>query len=164
MPPQFLELGLLLLIILLASAGVVLWLQSQKKRMHPMLQVLALILLVGLLLTGIQYGSNALGVTPSASSTGDNPFRQALRLLNDSYPTYTNQNNVNGVNREVLVKRFQDMEKLELEELKAQVTIMRGLIEDAPSSGQVGIYNMRMTSGIQARWDELRQALQKRAQ
>jgi hypothetical protein len=162
MPPQFLELGLLLVLILLVSAGIVLWMQSQKKRLHPLVQVFALILLVTLLLVGLKYGSNSMGL--QASSTELNDFRKALVMLNENYPTYTTTNNLNGVSREVLLKRFEDMEKLELAEIKPQVTEMRGLILEAPSSGQPGIYNMRMTSEIQARWSELREALQKRAQ
>lgn len=164
MPPQFIELGVLLCLVVLISAGVLLWLQSQKKRLHPLVQVLALILLVTLLLAGLRYGTGMTSSVTDSSSNADNAFRQALRMLNESYPSYTTNNNINGISRDVLFKRFSDMEKLELEELKPQVSTIKALIQDAPSSGQSGIYNMRMTSEIQARWNELRQALEKRAQ
>lgn len=164
MPPQFIELGVLLCIIVLVSAGVLFWLQSQKKRVHPLVQVLALILLVTMLLASLHYGTGINGAVTSSTSTADNPFRQALRMLNESYPSYTTTNNINGISRDVLFKRFQDMEKLELEDLKPKVSVLKVLIQDAPSSGQSGIYNMRMTSEIQARWKELRDALEKRAQ
>jgi hypothetical protein len=164
MPPQFIELGVLLCLIVLISAGVLLWLQSQKKRLHPMVQVLALILLVTLLLASLRYGTGINGAVTNSTSTADNPFRQALEMLNERYPSYTTTNNINGISRDVLFKRFQEMEKLELDELKPKVSAIKALIQDAPSSGQSGIYNMRMTSEIQARWNELRQALEKRAQ
>ncbi len=164
MPPQFFELGVLLCLIVLVSAGVLLWLQSQKKRLHPMVQVLALILLVTLLLASLRYGTGITGAVTSSTSTADNPFRQALEMLNERYPSYTTTNNINGISRDVLFKRFQEMEKLELQELIPQVSALKLLIQDAPSSGQSGIYNMRMTSEIQARWKELRDALEKRAQ
>ncbi|HMP17134.1 MAG TPA: hypothetical protein PKD72_08940 [Gemmatales bacterium] len=162
MPSQFYELGLLLGLILLVSTGVVLWLQTQKKRMSPLLPYVILLVLVTAMVLGIQYTVHK--SSGKMDPTTDTPYRQALRLLNERYPSYTTINNVNGVNRDVLVKRFEAMTELDLGELKEKVQQLKKLVEEAPSSGQPGIYNMRMTSEIQACWEELRQALEKRAQ
>ena len=160
-----LELAGLLIVVLFISAGVVLWMKRQKKKPNPMVQLLIMVLLLVLAFAGLKWGGEALGILPgSKGDAKNNPFRQALILLQEPFPAYTTVNNLASTNRETLVTRFQQMEQLDLAELKSQVSSMRAMIESAPASGQTGIYNMRMTSDIQARWEELRQALQKRAE
>ena len=162
----FIELAGLLIVVLLLSAGVVLWLKSQKKKPHPMMQLLILVLMLVLGFAGLKYGGEALGnIDPkSASDVSNDPYRQALILLQEPYPAYTTANNLSSTNREALTTRFMKMEKLNLAELKAYVSSLREMIESAPATGQPGIYNMRMTSEIQARWDELRRELLKRVE
>ncbi len=160
-----LELAVLLIVVVFISAGIVLWMKSQKKRPNPMIQLVILVLLLVLAFAGLKWGGEALGILPASKGDAkNNPFRQALILLQEPYPAYTTANNLASTNRETLVARFQKMEQLELAELKSEVSSMRAMIESAPASGQTGIYNMRMTSDIQARWETLRQALQKRAE
>lgn len=160
----FVELAVLLLIVLLISAGLVLWMKSQKKP-NPMLQLILIVVLLALGIAGVKWGGEALGIVPSGSSKeANNAFRQALILLQEPYPSYTSSNNVATASREALLERFQKMEQLELAALQEQVKRLRLMIESAPATGQTGIYNMRMTSDIQARWDALRQELQKRVE
>lgn len=163
---QFVELAGILILVLLISAGVVLWLQSQKKKPHPIMQVLVLILLLVVLFGGMKWGGEAIGVlTPaSTSNTSDNPYRRALMMLQEPYSTYTTVNNLAGTNREALIVRFQQIGRLEIGDLKEKARTLQEMIQNAPSSGQVGMYNMRMTSEIQARWEALRLELVKRAE
>jgi hypothetical protein len=159
------ELAGLLIVVLFISAGVVLWMKSRKKKPNPMVQLLILVLLLVLCFAGLKWGGEALGILPgNKGEAKNNPYVQALILLQEPYPAYTSLNNLASANRETLVTRFQKMEQLELAELKIQVSSMRAMIESAPATGQTGIYNMRMTSDIQARWEELRLALKKRAE
>ncbi len=160
-----LELTGLLIVVLFISAGVVLWMKSQKKKPNPMVQLLILVLLLVLCFAGLKWGGEALGILPGNKvDAKNNPYLQALILLQEPYHAYTSPNNLASANRETLVSRFQKMEQFELAELKSQVSSMRAMIESAPASGQTGIYNMHITSEIQARWEELRQALQKRVE
>ena len=161
-----LELAVLLIVVVFISAGIVLWMKSQKKRPNPMIQLVILVLLLVLAFAGLKWGGEALGILPASKGDAkNNPFRRrVLILLQEPYPAYTTANNLASANRETLVARFQKMEQLELAELKSEVSSMRAMIESAPASGQTGIYNMQMTSDIQARWETLRQALQKRAE
>lgn len=163
---QFVELFGMLIVVLLISAGVVLWLQSQKRKPHPLLQVFVLIMLLVVLIGGMKWGGDALGlVSPASSGDGaNNAYLQALILLQEPYSTYTTANNLAGTNREALIERFQKMERLEIGTVKPLVRSLQTMIENAPSSGQQGMYNMRMTSDIQARWDALRVELAKRAE
>ena len=160
-----LELAALLIIVLFISAGIVLWMKSKKKP-HPMMELLILVLLLVLGIAGVKWGGEALGIFPASGKevAGKNPYRQALILLQEPYSSYTSLNNVASVNRETLVERFLKMEQLDLGDLKLVVNNLRGMIQTAPATGQTGIYNMRMTSDIQARWEALRQELQKRAE
>lgn len=161
----FLELAGLLILVLFISVGVVLWMKSNKKKPSPMMQLLILVLLLVLGFAGMRWGGEALGILPSSKDESkNNPYRQALLLLQEPYPSYTSANNVASANRETLAARFLKIEQLDLGELRIQVNNLRGMILSAPATGQTGIYNMRMTSDIQARWEELRQALQKRAE
>ena len=161
----FLELVGLLIVVLFISVGLVLWMKSNKKKPNPMMQLLILVLLLVLGFAGMKWGGEALGILPgNAGESSKNPYRQALMLLQEPYPSYTSANNVASANRETLSARFLKMEQLDLGDLKIQVNNLRGMIQSAPATGQTGIYNMRMTSDIQARWEELRQALQKRAE
>jgi len=161
-----LELAALLIIVLFISAGIVLWMKSQKKKPNPMMQLLILVLLLVLAIGGMKWGGEALGIFPASGKedASKNPYRQALMLLQEPYSSYTSHNNVASVNREMLAERFQKMEQFELGDLKLAVNNLRGMIQSAPATGQTGIYNMRMTSDIQARWDELHRELQKRAE
>lgn len=162
----FLELAGLLIIVLFISAGIVLWMKSQKKKPNPMIQLLILVLLLVLTIGGMKWGGEALGIFPVSGKddAGKNPYRQALILLQEPYSSYTSLNNVASVNRELLIERFLKMEQLDLGDLKLLVNNLRGMIQSAPATGQTGIYNMRMTSDIQARWETLRQELKKRAE
>lgn len=163
---HFLELAGLLALVLLISIGVILWMKSQKKQPHPMLNVLVLVVMLVMIFAGLKYGGETLGfIAPSSTaSASDNPYRQALLMLQEPYSSYTSANNLASTNRESLANRFMNMERLDLADLKPAVANLRAMIESAPATGQTGIYNMRMTSDIQARWDELRIQLQKRAE
>lgn len=161
-----LELAALLIIVLFISAGIVLWMKSKKQKPNPIMQLLILVLLLALGIAGVKWGGEALGIFPASGkdSSARNPYREALMLLQEPYSSYTSANNVASVNRETLVERFQKMEQLDLGDLKLAVNNLRGMIQTAPATGQTGIYNMRMTSDIQTRWETLRQELQKRAE
>jgi hypothetical protein len=166
MTPHIVDLAFLFVMVLLLSTGLLLWLKSLKKRPHFLTQLALVVGLVALILGGLKLSGTSLGfLTPAlAASSQSNAFREALELLDQPYPSYTTANNIAGASREDLVQRFQKMEKLDLGEVKQQVNALRTMIENAPSSGQSGIYNMRITSDIQARWDELRRELKKRAE
>lgn len=166
MSMHFVELGVLMVIVLLISIGVVLWMKSQKQKPNPMLQLLVLVLLLVLGFAGMKWGGETMGIFASSDGekNSDNPYRQALLLLQEPYPAYTSANNLASTNRESLTSRFHQMEKLKLAELTPQVRTLLTMIESAPATGQTGIYNMRMTSEIQARWEDLRRELQKRAE
>lgn len=161
-----LELAALLIIVLFISAGIVLWMKSKKQKPNPMMQLLVLVLLVALGIASMKWGGEALGIFPASgkADAGKNPYRQALMMLQEPYSSYTSHNNVASVNREMLAERFLKMEQLDLGDLKLAVNNLRGMIQSAPATGQTGIYNMRMTSDIQARWETLRQELKKRAE
>lgn len=161
------EMAGLLVVVLLISAGIVLWMKSQKKKTpHPMLQLLALVIVLVLGFAGVKWGGEALGIIEpkSVKETRNDPYRQALVLLQEPYPAYTSPNNLASVNRESLTARFRQMERLELADLRKLVSSLLVMIESAPATGQTGIYNMRMTSEIQARWDELLRELLKRVE
>lgn len=164
MSVHFLELACLLALVLLISTGVVLWMKSQKK-INPMVQLAIMVILLLVGFVGMKWAGETLGIiAPASADDSANAYRQALLLLQEPYPSYTSLNNLASINRETLTTRFQKMEKLELGELKPQVRGLLAMIESAPATSQTGIYNMRMTSDIQARWEELRRDLQKKVE
>lgn len=166
MTPHIVDLAFLFVMVLLLSAGLLLWLKSLKKRPHFLSQVALIVGLIALLIGGLKLSGTSLGfLTPAVAGSGKaNAYREALELLNQPYPSYTTPNNVAGASREDLVQRFLKMEQFDIGEVKQHVNALRTMIENAPASGQQGIYNMCITSDIQARWDELRRELKKRAE
>lgn len=163
MTNSLLELSIALMIILLLSAGVLLWLKQNKKS-HPMLPWLVLVIMLVAGLVGVKYLGEAMGFITPASNPNNNPYLAALNLLQQPYSAYTTLNNLAVAHREPLVERFQKMGQLEIGDLKNQVSTLLAMVQSAPATGQPGIYNMRMTSDIQARWEELRRELIKRAE
>lgn len=165
MAPHFIDLAFLFLMVVLLSAGVLLWLKSLKKQPSFVVQLVVVACLIALLFAGLKLSGTSMGIfTPALAGTQTNPYREAYILLQEPYPSHTTYNNLSGVNREALLEKFQKMEQLDIIKVKPQVQALKGLIESAPASGLPGIYNMRITSDIQARWEELRQELMKRAE
>lgn len=163
MTNSLLELSVALMVILLLSAGILLWLKQNKKS-HPMLPWLVLVIMLIAGLVGVKYLGEAMGFITPASNAANNPYLAALHLLQQPYPAYTTPNNLAVAHREPLVERFQKMEQLDIGDVKNRVSALLAMVQSAPATGQPGIYNMRMTSDIQARWEELRRELIKRAE
>jgi hypothetical protein len=112
----------------------------------------------------IKFLGEEMGFITPASNVQKNPYLTALNLLQQPYPAYTTANSLAMAQREPLVERFKQMEQLEIGDLKNQASILLALVQAAPTTGKPGIYNMCMTSDIQARWEVLRRELMKRVE
>ncbi len=155
-----------MVVCLLLSATVILLTKEGKKRLGPTAKWAVLLIILLLCLVGVKWGIDQFKQSSEDAEKQaalGNPYRKALAMLNEPYPSYTSVNNLFLADRTTLVERFSKMEKLPLVELKPMVSALRVMIEKAPGSGQPGLYNMQLTDEIKSQWDRLRRDLEKKS-